>query len=281
MNPTLELTRIKLRVSDLARSVEFYADKLGFAVARKTAARAELTVEKNSPAAARSNFDVAGILSLVEDRDAPAQPHDAAGLFHAALLFPSRATLGGWLKRATDRGVAFDGFSDHGVSEALYFTDPDGNGLEFYADRPREAWPASPRAGEVAMFTRPLNLPSLLAGALPAASSAESLAGARWGHLHLRVTDLGRSEKFYRDALGVTLTQGSYPGARFLAADGYHHHLGLNSWGAPRQPQPAGALGLIEATFARAGVEAGQPLRDPDGIALRVVRLPPPLRGSP
>jgi len=151
---------------------------------------------------------------------------------------------------------------------AIYFSDPDGNGLEFYSDRPRDAWPFAPN-GELAMVTRPLNLPSLL-NASPAAT-ATPLAGASWGHLHLRVTDLARSEKFYGNSLGVSLTQGSYPGARFLAADGYHHHVAVNTWGQPRAPQPAGTLGLAEATFARAGLAAPQSLLDPDGLALRVV----------
>ena len=254
---SLQLASVELRVPDLARSVEFYSGKLGFAVPTRDDRHAELAVDKQSPA----------ILTLSEDRAAEAAPRDAAGLFHAALLLPSRAALGAWLRFAAKRGVEFDGFSDHGVSEAIYFSDPDGNGLEFYSDRPRNQWPPSAE-GEVAMFTRPLAVPSLLAEAAPA--SVTPLAGAHWGHLHLRVTDLARSEKFYRDALGVTLTQGSYPGARFLATDGYHHHLGLNSWGAPRLPQPAGALGLAQATFARIGV-AEKILRDPDGLALRLV----------
>jgi catechol 2,3-dioxygenase len=112
-------------------------------------------------------------------------------------------------------------------------------------------------------------LPSLLAEASP--SSATPLAGAHWGHLHLRVTNLERSEKFYRDALGVSLTQGSYPGARFLAADGYHHHVAINTWGAPRRAQPSGALGLASATFIRTAAGIGEKiLADPDGISLRV-----------
>jgi catechol 2,3-dioxygenase len=261
MNPSepsgLRLAAVELRVPDLARSVEFYAGKLGFTVAAREDSHAELAVEKNS----------AAILTLTADRAAATAPREAAGLFHAALLLPSRGALGAWLKFAAERGVEFDGFSDHGVSEAIYFSDPDGNGLEFYCDRARAAWPFAPN-GELAMVTQPLALPSLLAAA--SSANATPLAGARWGHLHLRVTDLARSEKFYRDALGVALTQGSYPGARFLAADGYHHHLGLNSWGAPRLPQPAGALGLARATFSRAG-STEKILRDPDGLALRLI----------
>ena len=120
------------------------------------------------------------------------------------------------------------------------------------------------------MFTRPLNVPDLLAEAARA-PAGPPLAGARWGHLHLRVTDLARSDPFYRDALGMVVTQSSYPGARFLAADGYHHHLGLNTWGRVRQPRDPAHLGLVEATFARSDRDAAQTLTDPDGISLRVV----------
>ena len=257
---SLQLASVHLRVPDLARSLDFYAGKLGFAVVQRDGHSATLAVAPDAPA----------ILTLTEDRGARPAPRDAAGLFHAALLFPGRAALGAWLRLAAERGVEFDGFSDHGVSEAIYFSDPDGNGLEFYSDRARDAWPFA-ADGQLAMGTQPLDIPSLLSAA-PAATAAP-LAGARWGHLHLRVTDLAQSEKFYREALGLALTQASYPGARFLAADGYHHHLGLNSWGHPRVPQPPGALGLAEATFARAGVAAAQPLADPDGIALHVVPL--------
>ncbi len=254
---SLQLNAIDLRVSDLVRSMAFYSGRLGFTTLTSSAVRADLGIAPGAPA----------ILTLTEDRAAPVAPRDAAGLFHAALLLPSRPALGGWLRFAADRGVEFEGFSDHGVSEAIYFSDPDGNGLEFYCDRPRASWPFAAN-GELAMVTRALALPELLAQAAPA--NATPLADARWGHLHLRVTDLARSEKFYRDTLGVALTQGSYPGARFLAADGYHHHLGLNSWGAPRSPQPSGALGLVAATFARAGGNSAAELRDPDGIVLRL-----------
>lgn len=260
MDPSLQLTALELRISDLPRSMHFYVNQLGFVAVSEKPGRADLAVEQDPPA----------ILTLTEDRAAAAPPSDAAGLFHAALLFPARAALGGWLRRAAERGVAFDGFSDHGVSEAIYFSDPDGNGLEFYVDRPRDAWPAGGQPGEVAMFTRPLALPGLLADS--GSVAAAPLAGAQWGHLHLRVTNLKRSERFYCDALGMMLTQGSYPGARFLAADGYHHHLGLNTWGAPRQPQPAGALGLASATFVRRGASAPGLLRDPDGITMHVGR---------
>lgn len=263
---TLQLRSIHLRVSDLTRSLDFYTRQLGFIAATHSATRAELAVAPQSSA----------ILVLTEDRTAAPAPRDAAGLFHAALLLPSRAALGAWLNHAAAAATEFEGASDHGVSHAIYFSDPDGNGLEFYADLPRDTWPHT-ATGELAMTTRPLDVPALLAAASP--DSPAPLLGAVWGHLHLRVTDLARSETFYRTTLGLELMQGSYPGARFLAADRYHHHVALNTWGHPRLARPPAALGLVEATFARAaaGQSAPQTLTDPDGIALRVTSL----TGSP
>ncbi len=256
MSASLHLIAIQLRVAHLSRSINFYVRQLGFAVKSQNAGQVDLATSTDGPA----------LLTLVEQRDASAAPPDAAGLFHAALLLPSRPALGAWLAFAHAQGVAFEGFSDHGVSEAIYFADPDGNGLEFYRDRPRPEWPTA--NGEIAMSTQPLALRSLLAEAAPA--SAAPLAGSTWGHLHLRVTNLDRSEAFYAEKLGMVVTQRSYPGARFMAADGYHHHLGLNTWGNPRRPQPAGSLGLVAATFAIAGRQSGVALTDPDGIHLRV-----------
>lgn len=212
------------------------------------------------------------LLVVSEDRSAPAAAPAAAGLFHAALLLPSRAALGRWLRTAQKAGVDFTGFSDHGVSEALYLSDPDGNGLEFYADRPRELWPRAD--GELAMDTLPLDLVSLLAAGDAADPTEPVLHGAGWGHFHFRVTHLDRSEKFYRETLGVTLTQSYGSSARFLGADGYHHHLGLNTWGQPRAPHSATALGLVEVSFARAAAQKTQLFRDPDGIPVRLNGIP-------
>jgi catechol 2,3-dioxygenase len=256
MQSTLQLTAIQLRVSDLARSIDFYVQRLGFTLVEQGASHAALS----------TGVDAAPILTLTEARTAAHPPRDSAGLFHAAVLFPTRPALAGWLQFSAAHGVDFEGFSDHGVSEAIYLSDPDGNGLEFYADRPRTAWPFA--NGELAMTTRPLEVRKLLSDAGPAGGSP--LAGATWGHLHLRVTNLDRSERFYRASLGLDLMQGSFPGARFLAADGYHHHLGLNTWGSPRLPQPPDALGLVEATFARAGVGVDSTLTDPDGMSIRL-----------
>ena len=264
MFDSLQLSAVHLRVADVARMAEFYAQRLGFVSVASTSGRADFAVAAGA----------LPILTLSEAATAPVAARDAAGLFHAALLLPDRAALGAWLQFAAAQGVEFDGFSDHGVSEAIYLSDPEGNGLEFYADRPRAMWPFAP-GGELAMGTEPLDVPSLLAVAASkrGEGAASPLQAARWGHLHLRVTQLERSEAFYHAQLGVSLMQGSYPGARFLAADGYHHHLALNTWGAPRRAQPLGAPGLAEATFLRAGATE-KTLRDPDGIAVRIAPFP-------
>ena len=257
MSSSLQLTSIHLRVPDVVGSVEFYTRRLGFFALRSASDGAELATTAGSET----------LLRLTKTGYPPA-PRDAAGLFHSALLLPNRAVLAGWLRFAMAQGVKFAGFSDHGVSEAIYCSDPDGNGLEFYVDRAREAWPIVD--GGLAMRTDPLDVQGLLAE--PPMTTPALLAGARWGHLHLRVTDLERSEVFYRRALGLEVTQRSYPGARFLAADAYHHHIGLNTWGNPRLSQPAGAPGLAEAVFTVRGAAKETRLADPDGIALRLVK---------
>jgi catechol 2,3-dioxygenase len=256
MNRPLQLIAVQLRVPDLRRSLEYYADRLGFVTASEREGQADLAVSSRSKP----------LLTLIEQRDAHEPSHDSAGLFHAALLLPDRPALGAWLALAAARSVEFEGFSDHGVSEAIYLSDPDGNGLEFYVDRPRDQWPFDQDG--LVMTTKPLNIRSLLDSASPPAS--EPLVGARWGHLHLRVTQLERSELFYRSTLGMEVTQRSYAGARFLAADGYHHHVGLNVWGSPHSPQPPGGLGLAEATFVRDGTTTEALLTDPDGIHIRL-----------
>ncbi|MBL9212753.1 MAG: VOC family protein [Opitutaceae bacterium] len=257
MTPSLALTAVRFRVSNLRQSRAFYTQQLGFIPVSEPAGEVGLATVANAEP----------ILILQERPGAAPASRQAAGLFHAALLLPSRPALGHWLAWAAGRGVEFDGFSDHGVSEAIYLSDPDGIGLEFYADRPRSAWPFA--GGELAMVTAPLAVPDLLAAGAEVAPTAP-LAGARWGHLHLRVTHLGRSEAFYRSTLGVEVTQASYPGARFLAADGYHHHLGLNTWGQPSRPASTETTGLEEAVFARRDAAGDTVLADPDGIRLRV-----------
>lgn len=174
-------------------------------------------------------------------------PPTSTGLFHAALLHSTRADLAETLLRVASAGWPLSGAADHGVSEALYLDDPDGLGLELYVDRPRESWPA-PAAGErIRMFTRALDLDDLMSTARARPSpfmSPETVIG----HVHLKVADLERSVRFYRDGLGLEL-QALLPSAAFLAADGYHHHVGANTWqslGGGPAPESAPGLRLFE-----------------------------------
>jgi catechol 2,3-dioxygenase len=183
------------------------------------------------------------VVELLSDPDAPARPPRTTGLFHLALLVPTRADLTHALRRVFEAGWHLSGASDHLVSEALYLSDPEGNGIELYRDRPREEWPRE--GDEVAMATLPLDLESLLAEPGGDADAPAMPDGTVLGHVHLQVSDLDTASAFWVDALGLDVTASLYPGALFVSAGGYHHHVGLNTWagvGAPRPP--AGARGL-------------------------------------
>jgi catechol 2,3-dioxygenase len=157
-------------------------------------------------------------------------------------------------------GWPLEGAADHGVSEALYLRDPEGNGIEVYRDRPDNEWP---RQGErIAMVTGPLDLRAL---AEAAPGPAPLPAGTRLGHIHLHVADLSASGGFYRERLGLQVTQSDYPGALFLSLGGYHHHVGLNTWTSRRAPEQA--TGLISFRWECEGEH--EEMRDPDGTRVR------------
>jgi catechol 2,3-dioxygenase len=259
IDPRTELGAVALTVADLDRAEAFYERSLGLRRLDRDGAQARLGVEAGRP-----------LVELVGDPDAPPRPRRSTGLFHLALLVPSRADLAVALRRVVDSGVRLDGASDHLVSEALYLHDPEGNGIEIYRDRPREQWPY--RNGMPAMATEALDLDAVMAEEVNASGDpAVAPPGSRIGHVHLNVADLDAAEAFYAGALGFEVTVRGYPGALFVAAGGYHHHVGLNTWageGAP--PPPAGARGLrsfeilvpgrdalggVEERAGRAGVE--------------------------
>jgi catechol 2,3-dioxygenase len=226
---------VHLQVADLDRSLAFYRDLLGF-----------WQVSQDGPTAALSATGEPPLhILLTERQGARRKPRHTTGLYHVAIRFPSRAALARVLQRLLTNGWAFEGFADHGVSEALYLADPDGNGLELYADRPREEWP---RKGEqVVMGTDPLDVEGLLAEVAGDVSRWAGVdRGTDIGHVHLHVSDLDAAEGFYHDLLGLDVTQRGYPGALFFSAGGYHHHVAANVWagvGAP--PPPADAVGLL------------------------------------
>ena len=227
------LRRLALRVRDLEAAVSFYADRLGMPVSGRDGGRVAL-----APAGGAFAID------LVHAPQAPVRPHPSIGLYHFALLLPDRASLAAVIRRLTEARWRVDGASDHGVSEACYLRDPEGNGIELYRDRPRETWPTGPTGIE--MMTAPLDVAGLLAEAEQAGPLS---AQARFGHIHLHVGDLAEGERFYAGVLGLDVTQRSYPGALFLSVGGYHHHVGLNTWAQGRRA-PDGATGLIGYAWA-------------------------------
>jgi catechol 2,3-dioxygenase len=224
---------VSLTVSDLGRSRAFYEGALGL--------RAE---ELEDGGLALGAPNAATLVRLYGDPAAPPLDRGSTGLFHLAILVPSRVDLGHALIRLADARWPLDGASDHLVSEALYLSDPDGNGIEIYRDRPRDEWRHD--HGQLQMATLPLDLRSIVAelGPDPARQPAVP-RGTVIGHVHLQVADLDDAEAFYRGVLGFDVTVRGYPGALFVSAGGYHHHLGLNTWNsAGSGPASPDAVGL-------------------------------------
>jgi len=224
--PATRVGRVRLQVADLDRSLPFYTGVLGFRVIRRAGDVAVLG----------ARWDSNALVELHARRGARRPPPRARfGLYHAAVLLPARAALARFAAHLAEQGVAA-GSADHAVSEAIYLTDPDGLGIEVYADRPRSAWRV--HEGELVMNTQPLDVDSLLADAGDGGWSGLP-AGTSIGHLHLRVGSLEQAAAFYGRALGFDTTVRSYPGALFFSAGGYHHHLGTNTWAAAGAVAPA------------------------------------------
>lgn len=232
----LTVREIAITVRDLDRQAAFYQDAIGLELLERGATEASLGAGGRR------------LLRLIGDAGARPEDPRSAGLFHMAFLLPSRADLGRWLLRATQAGVSLDGASDHGVSEALYLTDPEGNGIEVYVDRAAAEWPRDADGG-LAMLTRRLDLNALAAAAGGAPQHGPMPAGSRLGHVHLRVGDVEAAKAYFVGALGFDWTQ-DYPGAAFFSTGGYHHHLAANVWrsrGAGRRE--AGRAGLSETVI--------------------------------
>lgn len=268
--------RVRLQVSDLKRSLAYYTDVLGLTVSMR-----------EGDVAVLATADAVPLVELQERKGSrPLPRHGRLGLYHFAILLPDRQALGRFLAHLAEVG-AYAASADHLVSEALYLTDPDGLGIEVYADRPRAQWAINGR--EIAMATEPLDLRGLVR-----AGSGERWAGmpagTTIGHVHFHVATLSEAEAFYHSALGFDKVVWSYPGALFLSAGGYHHHVGTNTWAAGAPVATAQDARLIEwelrlpdsddiasaaASAARAGYEIQQAggdrlITDPSGITVRL-----------
>ena len=251
--------QVSLTVRDLDRSLAFYRDVLGFVEAKRDGRTSLL-----APDGGRV------LIELHERTDAVPKPRRSSGLYHFAILVPSRPALGRSLRRLAGQQWPMTGAADHLVSEALYFDDPDGLGSEIYRDRPRASWRTV--NGELAMSTDPLDLQALHDE--PGAETPWRGLEARttMGHVHLHVPHLDTAQAFYCGRIGFEPIVRRYPGALFVAAGGYHHHLGLNTWagvGAP--PPPENAVGLRGFTIESTAVQPADVADETAGVIVSLV----------
>ncbi len=272
IHPKTTVGKVALTVRDLPMLTQFYNEVIGLIVKEQTAEKTILGTHKED------------ILELHSNPTAhPVEP--STGLYHLAILVPDRPSLAHWLYNFLSNGYQLPGASDHGVSEALYLSDPEGNGIEIYRDRPRKEWPMS--NGDIQMFTKRLDFEGLMK-VVPQKPWQKMEDDTTLGHVHLKVHNIPQSIEFYANVVGFDITSDEYPGAGFVSAGGYHHHLGMNTWhSAGASPLPPGAAGLagytillpdesareaVVAHIQAAGVEvedtaAGPQVHDPAGIA--------------
>jgi catechol 2,3-dioxygenase len=233
--PETRMGAVHLTVSDLGRSLDYYQLVVG------------LQVRERDNGTARLGTNGEELLVLYEEPGAEPAPRNT-GLFHFALLVPTRHDLARWLAHAANDQIPLEGMSDHLVSEAIYLRDPDWHGIEIYRDRPRVEWE---RDGEfVKMATLPLDVQGVVSALDGGEGAFEQLpSGTTMGHVHLQVADIPASERFYTDLLGMDVQARYGDGASFLSAGGYHHHVGANVWNSRgAAPPPPGSAALRHAT---------------------------------
>ena len=277
--PPPHIGRVALAVADIERSIGFYTDVIGLSLLAREGNDAQMGAGTEP-------------LLLLHGQAGLSRVRRATGLYHFALLLPSRADLGDALQHYVAVNAPISGFADHAVSEAIYLTDPDGHGIEVYRDRPREEWAFA--NGKLRMTTEPIDFEGVI-GAAPGRAQGGVWRGlppgTMMGHIHLQVAQIEATERFYIDLIGLDLIIRYGPSATFLAANGYHHHLGANVWaGAGLPPAPdnaarllwyeirqpdAAAVDAIAARLAAAGypfsrAADGLHVVDPSGIVVRL-----------
>ncbi|WP_458209213.1 VOC family protein [Haladaptatus sp. NG-SE-30] len=268
---TTHIGRVAMQVNDLDRLVRFYRDVVGLTVLNRERERATLGTPNQA------------LLELYSNPEIPERTQVETGLFHTAIRVPSRTALGDTLRRVREQW-RLDGASDHLVSEAIYFTDPEGNGVEVYHDRPKEAWPIADD-GTVGMKTQPLDIDEIGDRKLGTPSVPPETT---IGHVHLEVSSLAAAREFYVDILGLRLRQRFGSDALFVAAGDYHHHVGLNVWNGRTEPPAGRGLGWFELVVPEretldsvrhrldeheieiSGNDDEIEVTDPDGIELRL-----------
>ncbi|UAL48385.1 VOC family protein [Sutcliffiella horikoshii] len=231
-SPTTYVQDVMIKVENLQRSIEFYTTIIGFQLLKQTESQAVFSATGQSP-----------LLTIVQPKDIKPKQQRTTGLYHFALLLPSRADLGSIMHHFIAKGVRLQGASDHLVSEALYLADPDGNGIEIYRDRPAEEW--NWNGSEVEMASIALDVEGLL----------KEGQDTKWdglphetvmGHIHLHVSELKDTEQFYTEGLGFEVVTRYGAQVLFISTERYHHHIGLNTWNGVGAPAPEGnSVGLV------------------------------------
>lgn len=271
--------KIELFIADLQHSLKFYQDALGFQLLNQIEHQAVLGAGKSG-------------LVVLNEIPGARKVNQTTGLYHFAVLLPDRISLARLLYAMAEKEVEIQGAADHGVSEALYLEDPDGNGIELYADRRKHEWPRDD-IGKLQMGTEELDIDDLLLELRGKLEPWQGLPQATTiGHIHLRVSDLAATEHFYREIMGFELTQRYGSGALFFSSAGYHHHVGANTWGsAGAPPPPSDASGLRwfeliihdladydalrhrlqDAGIASETTSTGQLIRDPSQNAILLI----------
>ncbi len=249
MNKPWPLKRLGLKVRNLAKSIDFY-ETLGFTLIDKTDTEASLGTKDHE------------ILHLRYLKDGVAPSPSTAGLYHFAILLPSEEELGSFLNHAIENKIRLDGASDHIVSQAIYLQDPEGNGIEIYADRPSESWEWE--GDKIKMGNRQLDIDRLLSLANSSKKFSEETV---LGHMHLSVNDLEESEKFYKEKLGLDIVA-DMPSAKFLSWDKYHHHIGMNIWKGEKGPKITDkTFGIDFYEIEKEGLKLGT-VEDVNGIKI-------------
>jgi catechol 2,3-dioxygenase len=279
--PATRIGEVQIITGDLERLARFYQERLGFQALEQEEGRVALGAGSTR------------LLTLIEQPGAQPRPQSGVtGLYHFAVLLPDRRSLARLLVHIAQTETSIQGASDHGVSEALYLADPDGNGIELYRDRKREEWPVDD-IGRLLMVTDPLDIDDLVMEMRSGITEWKGLPeGTTIGHIHLQVADLVEAEKFYTRVLGFELMQHYGRSAAFVSAGGYHHHIGMNTWTSAGAPPPdenttglrwfevvlpnSEALSAAQARLEEAGTEweardGGILVRDPsqNGILLK------------
>ena len=236
-NDIPHIKNVQLKVSDLERSLNFYTQVLGLSILNQTASQAELGNTKGQ-----------SLIELIELKDASPRPQRFAGLYHVALLVPNRKALAKLVQHFIDHKIPVQGASDHGISEAIYLADPDGNGIEIASDTPDETWPWINGKLDILGKNGPMDIDAVLASKDVDEVFERMEADTIVGHLHLHASELEKSKQFYTDILGMDVVIDLPNSALFMSYAGYHHHIALNLWNGRNVPQtPLNAPGLALA----------------------------------